>query len=104
MDKLKEQKYLFAHRLSEEKLKSAEQSLTHRLVFVAIIFVIFLIILVVQLEGASSGVQWLWFILFFGGAAVIVGLISNSYSCEKTEVNRNLNEEIDRITKQVQQG
>jgi predicted membrane channel-forming protein YqfA (hemolysin III family) len=77
--------------LEREKLNKAEELLAHRLVFAAIIFVILLFILIIKLEYASRGVQWLCFILFFGAALVVLGLIGRSYNREKDDARKAIN-------------
>lgn len=77
--------------LEREKLKKVEELLAHRLVFTAVIFVIFLIILGGNLENASRGVQWLWGIIFFGSAFLALGLIGRSYTREQDEARKAIN-------------
>ena len=77
--------------LEREKLNKAEELLAHRLVFAAIIFVILLFILSIKLEYSSLGVQWLCFILFFGAALVVLGIIGRSYNREKDDARKAVN-------------
>jgi hypothetical protein len=82
---LKQEIVNLQYEIMQEKLKKAEELLAHRLVYSAIIFVITFIILCVKLEGASSGVQWLCIIPFFGIVLYVVGRISIHYSKEKED-------------------
>ncbi len=64
--------------LEREKLKKAEELLVNRLVLTIIIFLIIFFILCIKMEYASSGVQWLLIILFFGAGLVALGFIAKS--------------------------
>ncbi len=85
-NELEQEIVILQDRIRQEKLKKAEELLAHRLVYSAIIFVIIFIILAVALDNASSVVQWLCFIIFFGIVLYVVGRISIHYSKEKEEV------------------
>ncbi len=74
----------------QEKLKKADELLAHRLVYSTIIFIILFLILGVLIVDASSGVQWLCLIPFFGAALLVLGRISVHYSREKKEAENEL--------------
>jgi hypothetical protein len=76
------------HSLHQEKLKSVEELLAHRLVFSAIVLVIVFLILCAKLEDASAGVQWLCYAPFFGVVLVVVGTIGNKYNRDKKDAQR----------------
>lgn len=85
---LEQEKINSESQLRQERLKRADDNFAHRLVYTTIIFIIILVILVFQVEGASRGVQWFWLILFFGAAFVALGLICRSYNREKDEARK----------------
>lgn len=71
------------------KLEKAEELFTHRLVYTTIIFVILFLCLVFILDNASSGIQWLFIIIFFAVALAVLGKIYNSYTREKNAAHNN---------------
>jgi len=76
-----------------EKLKKAEELFAHRLVYTVIIFIILFIILDSFIDNANAGIQWLFIIIFFAIALVVVGKINNIYTREKDDARNNHNSE-----------
>ena len=89
MHELEQENIKLRQSVINEKLKKAEELLAHRLVYSAIIFVILFLILVSIMDNTSTGIQWLFLIIFFAIVLVVVGKIGNTYTREKDDARHN---------------